>query len=253
MIEGMFDVRPAYTCDKQAVGLARTNAFISNKGWSLVNLLTRRTKAYLIRRSLQKGSMIFAGSMIQGFAMAVFLFPHAIPSGGAAGLAVLLNYWFQLPMSIGLWLMNFLFLITSIQYLGKISAVGTIGVITTTAVSVNFFEVYFRTPFENIWLDLLTGSIFLGLGITLLLKQRVSNGGIGFVALALSKQKKIDPGKALFWMNGFIFLLTAVVINWQIVIQALLCQWLSTRIVSWLYRVSFPPVLQMAWRNKRDG
>lgn len=216
-----------------------------------MNLLKRRSKAYLLRRSIQKGTLIAAGSVIQGFAMGVFLFPHAIPSGGAAGLAVLLNHWFLFPMSIGLWLMNFLFLITSIQYLGKISAVGTIMVITSTAVSVNFFEVYFKSPFTNIWLDLMAGSLFLGCGITLLMKQRVSNGGIGFVALALAKQKRINPGKALFWMNGFIFAVTAIVIDWQIIIQAILCQWISTRIVSWLYFASMPGKFTPAWRNKR--
>ncbi|MGG6310927.1 YitT family protein [Paenibacillus macerans] len=205
------------------------------------------------RRLWIKSSHIFAGSLIQGFAMGVFLFPHSIPSGGGAGIAVLLNHWFQLPMSIGLWLTNISFLLFAVHYLGRISAIGTIMVITVTSVSVNFFEVYFKTPFANVWVNLLAGSLFLGVGIAILFKQRVTNGGIGFVALAIAKRKRLNPGSALFWMNGGIFLITAIVIDWKIIIQALLCQWLSTRIVKWLYSAPLMakrPLYFLAWRKK---
>lgn len=210
-------------------------------------------RAMLLRRLWKKITHIFAGSLIQGFAMGVFLFPHSIPSGGGAGLAVLWNYWFHLPMSIGLWLSNISFLLFAVHYLGRVSAIGTIMVITVTSVSVNFFEVYVKTPFSNVWINLLAGSLFLGIGISVLFKERVTNGGIGFVALAIAKYKRINPGSALFWMNGGIFLITAIVIDWKIIVQALLCQWISTRIVKWLYAPSFPakrPLYFLAWRKK---
>ncbi len=185
--------------------------------------------------------------------MGVFLFPHSIPSGGGAGLAVLLNYLLHLPISIGLWLANISFLLFAVQYLGKFSAFGTILVITTTAVSVNFFDVYVDSPFANVWFDLLAGSLFLGTGIAVLIGQGVSNGGIGFVALAIAKYRRINPGTSLFWMNTIIFLATAYLIDWKIIIQALLCQWLSTRMVNWFHN---PYVSRrktgghLAWRKK---
>ena len=210
-------------------------------------------RMYFLRRLLKKGSLIITGSVLQGFGMAVFLFPHSIPSGGAAGLAVLLNYWFQLPMSLGLWLMNIMFLLSTVHYLGKISALGTIMVITVTSVSVNVLDVYFESPFANIWIDLLAGALLLGVGISILLSQRVSNGGIGYVALAIYKFKRINPCRTLFWMNGFIFLIAAYVIDWKIIILAVLCQWISTRIVTWIYNPPFrreTPIYTLAWRKK---
>ncbi|MEK3731837.1 MULTISPECIES: YitT family protein [Paenibacillus] len=204
-----------------------------------------------IRRLINKLSMIAAGSIIQGYAMAVFLFPHAIPSGGGAGIAVLLNHGFGIPMSLGLWFANIAFLLFTVHYLGSVSAVGTVLVITITSVSVNFFEVYVAPPMNNVWLDLLLGSLLLGTGIALLMKQRVSNGGIGYVALAIYKYKRIHPGTSLFWMNGFIFALTAYVIDWQIIVLAVLCQWLSTRMIHFILRIQSPrPALRPAWRKK---
>ncbi|BFH60558.1 MULTISPECIES: YitT family protein [Paenibacillus] len=211
-----------------------------------------RNKFYFYRRLYRKISLITAGAVIQGLAMAVFLFPHDIPSGGGSGIAVLLHHFFGLPMSLGFWFANFVFLIFTAPYLGNASTIGTIYVITVTSVSVNFFEVYIKHPFPNVWIDLLIGSVFLGTGVAMLMRQRVSNGGIGFAALALYKYKKIKPGTSLFWMNGFIFSLTAIVIDWKIIILAIGCQLISTRIINWLLRSTRPkarPGFGFAWRS----
>lgn len=200
-----------------------------------MSAITYRPRARFFQRLWQKNIHILAGSLIQGFAMGVFLFPHAIPAGGCAGLAILLYHSLQLPVSIGLWATNILFLLLAVHYLGRVSAIGTIIVITATAVSVNFFQVYLHSPFSNVWLDLIAGSVLLGTGISILLRERFTNGGIGFVALALSRRRRMNPGSTLFWMNTIIFLLTAVVIDWSILVLALLCQWISTRIVKIVY------------------
>lgn len=211
-------------------------------------------RPFFYRRLSKKISLITAGSIIQGFAMAVFLFPHSIPSGGGAGIAVLLNHAFGIPISLGLWFSNFIFLVFTVQYLGSVSAFGTVYVITVTSVSVNFFEVFVKPPFANVWIDLLCGSMFLGTGVALLMKQRVSNGGIGYVALAIYKYKGIHPGTSLFWMNGFIFALAAYAIDWKIIILAIVCQWLSTRMINWLLHMPGPRPkwgYGVAWRSKK--
>lgn len=212
-----------------------------------------RPRARFFRRLWQKNIHILVGSLIQGLAMGMFLFPHSIPAGGCAGLAVLLNYGFQLPVSIGLWTTNILFLLFAVHYLGRVSAIGTIMVITITAVSVNFYEVYLHSPFANVWMDLVAGSILLGIGISVLLRERFTNGGIGFVALAIERRHKMNPGSALFWINTIIFLITAVVIDWSIIVLALLCQWISTRIVRAVYSPSVllkRPFYFGAWRRR---
>ncbi|MEI0737245.1 YitT family protein [Paenibacillus sp. JTLBN-2024] len=104
---------------------------------------------------------------------------------------------------------------------------------------------FVKPPIGNVWIDLLVGSVILGTGISMLLRQRVSNGGIGYVALAIYKYKRIHPGTSLFWMNGFIFMLTAYVIDWKIIVLAVACQWMSTRIINWIHRFQIP-----VWRGK---
>jgi uncharacterized membrane-anchored protein YitT (DUF2179 family) len=210
----------------------------------------RRQSVKDMRSFLRKYILVTIGAVLQGFAMGVFLFPNYIPSGGAGGFTVLLNYWFGIPLSLALWIMNASMLLFALHYLGGKSTIGTLFGITVTSISVNLFEVYLDTPFSTISLDLLFGSILLGIGIAILLRQGVSNGGVGVIALIIAKYKKINPGKSLFWINGVIFVITGYVIVWEIIIQALICQWVSTTIVRWLYNVRVPRkrmIIDLIW------
>jgi uncharacterized membrane-anchored protein YitT (DUF2179 family) len=210
----------------------------------------RRRSVKDMRSFLRKYILVTIGAVLQGFAMGVFLFPNYIPSGGAGGFTVLLNFWFGIPLSLALWIMNASMLLFALHYLGGKSTIGTLFGITVTSISVNLFEVYLDTPFSTISLDLLFGSILLGIGIAILLRQGVSNGGVGVIALIIAKYKKINPGKSLFWINGVIFVITGYVIVWEIIIQALICQWVSTTIVRWLYNVRVPRkrmIIDLIW------
>jgi uncharacterized membrane-anchored protein YitT (DUF2179 family) len=200
----------------------------------------RRQPEKNIRSLLRKYILVATGAVIQGFAMGVFLFPNYIPSGGAGGFTVLLNYWFGIPLSLALWIMNASMLLFALHYLGGKSTIGTLFGITVTSISVNLFEGSLDSPFSTVSLDILFGSIFLGIGIAVLLRQGVSNGGVGVIALIIAKYKNINPGKSLFWINGVIFVITGYAIVWEIIIQALICQWVSMTIVRWLYNVRVP-------------
>src|SRR5699024_7729380 len=161
------------------------------------------------------------GGIIQGFGMGLFLFPNAIPSGGAGGIAILLNHLFLLDISVSLWIVNFFMLLTGVKELGKRFALWTIVGMTMTSLSVHFF-------------DLILGSVLLGTGIGILMRQGVSNGGAGVVAFVIALRRNILPGKPLFIINGVIFIMTSIIINWKIVFLALMSQWISTRVIDFI-------------------
>jgi uncharacterized membrane-anchored protein YitT (DUF2179 family) len=204
--------------------------------------------------SIRTYILITCGGLIQGIGMALFLFPHSIPSGGAGGLAVLLNYWFNMPLSFALWVVNFSMLVAAIYWLGNASAIGTMYGITITSLSVHLFSFDMYRPYDNIWIDLLIGSVILGIGIGILLRQGVSNGGMGVLALIIANLKDIAPGKPLFLLNSSIFILTGSIIAWSIVIQALMSQWLSTRMVDYIFHLNVNfgyKQPHLSWRKKK--
>lgn len=182
---------------------------------------------------------VLIGGAIQGLGMGAFLFPHAIPSGGAGGVTVLCNYFFHIDYGLCLWLVNFSLIIFGVRYLGKRFAVWTVIGITMTSIAVSYFGQLNLIQDRNFLFDVLAGSVFLGTGIGLLMRFDVSNGGIGVLALIMSKSRNILPGKPLFYINSFIFLFVALVIDWKLIFLTLFSQWISSKMVDLVCQVNF--------------
>lgn len=193
------------------------------------------------------------GAIVQGMAMSIFLFPHSIPSGGAAGLAILVNHWFQLPLGFSLWLANVVFLVFALKYFGYTWTFRTILAVATTSTTVSLFSIkYLIVPHVSIVLDIVAGAILFGIGVGILIRAGASSGGMVIPALMIATYKNWSPGKVMMAINLCIFLLTSIVIDYKIVIYAIICQFISTNIIDFIYELKFNPssFLTPSWRKK---
>ncbi|QOR65140.1 YitT family protein [Cytobacillus suaedae] len=204
------------------------------------------------KRILVTYTLIFSGAILQGLAMSLFLFPHNIPSGGAAGLAILINHWLQLPLGLALWFVNFAFLVLALKYFGYTWTIRTMLSVTITSVTVSLASEHMELSTNYFWVDLLSGGIIFGIGVGLLIRNGASSGGMVIPALMIAKMKGTSPGRVMLWINFFIFLLTATVIDWTIVIFAILCQTISTNIIDFIYHFKMPYSYstEFGWRKK---
>lgn len=206
-----------------------------------------------MRRKLFIYFCILFGAFLQGMSMSLFLFPHSIPSGGGAGLAILINHWFHLSLGFSLWLANVFFLFFALNYFGYTWTLRTIISVATTSLTITILTSQITLPHINIFLDILGGSIFFGIGVGILIRAGSSSGGMVIPALMIASYKKWSPGKVMMVINLIIFLLTSFVINYKIVIYAIVCQFLSTNIIDFIYRLrlkSFILFLSPNWRKK---
>jgi uncharacterized membrane-anchored protein YitT (DUF2179 family) len=196
---------------------------------------------------------LFIGAILQGLAMSLFLFPHDVPSGGAAGLAILVNHFTHLPLGTSLWIVNFFFLTLALKYFGYAWTLRTMFSVTVTSITVSLIQAYLIIPHDFLFVDLLMGSIIFGTGVGILIRNGASSGGMVIPALMIATYKNWRPGKVMFGVNFSIFLLTAFVIDLRIVIYAVICQWISTKIIDFIFHYNFslhPPFFSMAERKK---
>ncbi|MFT4413037.1 YitT family protein [Fredinandcohnia humi] len=178
-----------------------------------------------------KGLLLGIAAMIQGFAMATFLFPHFIPTGGAASVAVLMNYVVKVPFETSLWVLNASLLFAAVKWLGKASALWTMYCVTVTSITINLLSPFTTEQVFNVFLDLPIGSVIFGIGIGILFRMGASSGGMDILALLISKTNGYPPGKTLFFINGTILLVTGVVVDWKIILFAIAGQFISTMIL----------------------
>ena len=206
----------------------------------------------MMKRILFKYCYLLIGAFLQGMSMSIFLFPHSIPSGGAAGLALLMNHWFHLPLGLSLWLANVVFLIFAFKYFGYTWTFRTILSVATTSLTVTILTSQFPFPHGHIFFDIIAGSILFGVGVGVLIRAGASSGGMVIPALMIASYKNWSPGKVMMGINFFIFLLTSLVIDYKIVIYAIICQLLSTNIIDFIYEFKFHKfnVLYLNWRKR---
>ncbi|EDL65861.1 YitT family protein [Bacillus sp. SG-1] len=185
--------------------------------------------------NINKALILGMAAAIQGVAMSVFLFPHFIPSGGAASTGVLLKYLFNVPYAVTLWTLNAGLLIIAAKWLGAKNALWTLYCVTVTSLIIKWISSIVLSPVSYVLTDLLMGAVIFGVGLGILFKMGASSGGMDILALILSKIKGFPPGKCLFWINGTLLLLTGMVVDWFIILYALVCQLIGTRILDVIY------------------
>lgn len=188
---------------------------------------------------MQKVVWFTTGAFLQGLAMAVFLFPHAIPSGGVAGIAILNNYFFQIPLALTLWIINFGLLLLAVKKLGKQTALWTIYCVAVTSVTVDWLSSLIQSPVNNMLFDVIYGALIFGTGVGILFRFGASSGGMDILALILAKWMGKKPGVILFWINSIVLLLTALTVGFEIILFALMCQWIVTRIIDYVRTAQF--------------
>jgi uncharacterized membrane-anchored protein YitT (DUF2179 family) len=194
----------------------------------------------MIKRKFIIYISLFFGAILQGASMSLFLFPHSIPSGGAAGLAILLNHWFHFSLGFSLWMANAVFLFFALNYFGYTWTLRTILSVATTSITVTIITTQTEFPHINIVFDMIGGSILFGIGVGILIRAGASSGGMVIPALMLASYKKWSPGKVMMGMNLLIFSITALVIDYKIVLYAIICQFLSTNIIDFIYDFKIP-------------
>lgn len=196
-------------------------------------------------------SLLF-GAFLQGMSMSLFLFPHSIPSGGAAGIALLLNHWFHLSLGFSIWMANAVFLFFALNYFGYTWTLRTIISVAATSITIMILTSQVNLPHGNLIFDLLGGSLFFGIGVGILIRAGASSGGMVIPALIVANYKKWSPGKVMMVMNLLIFSITSIVIDYKIVIYAIICQFLSTNLIDFIYQLKIPKISMLSpnWRKK---
>ncbi|MDF1510078.1 YitT family protein [Robertmurraya sp. DFI.2.37] len=198
-------------------------------------------------------SFLLLGAIMQGMAMSIFLFPHSIPSGGAAGIAILVNHWFHLPLGFSLWLANVVFLVFALKYFGYTWTFRTILAVAATSTTVTLISTTFNNiPHTHILLDIAVGSVLFGVGVGILIRTGASSGGMVIPALMIATYKNWSPGKVMMGINLLIFLLTSFVIDYKIVFFAVICQLISTNVIDLIYQLKIysTTFLTPSWRRK---
>lgn len=136
---------------------------------------------------------ILLGNTLIAFALSTLFFENNIICGGVSGIGLVINHYFNLPISSVVAVVNVSLFFLGLYFLGKEFAMTTLASTIIFPVILEYFE---STPYFHHYLDdpfmaaILAGCL-VGIGIGLVLKANASTGGVDILALVINKKYKV--------------------------------------------------------------
>ncbi len=175
--------------------------------------------------------LITLGAFLLALGINVFLVPQKLSTGGVSGIGTVLKYLFNIPLSVTNIIINAFLFILGFKFLGKNSVVKTIvGIILLTV----FLEVTSYIPqYEgDIFSAFIAGSVLIGIGIGLVVRQGASTGGSDFLSLMLNKFfPHVSIAKIMLFIDCIIVFLSGIVFkSLAVMIYSVSALYLSSKI-----------------------
>lgn len=141
-----------------------------------------------VKEFMYETFLLLVGCLLMALSFVLFFDPHSIAPGGLTGMAIIINYLFDIP----LWLVNLAFniplFLIAYKVLSKRECLKTFLGIVLFTWSLNVFENFGTLEITNdVLLATLAGGVILGLGLGIIFKINGTTGGTDLIGLILNK------------------------------------------------------------------
>lgn len=169
-------------------------------------------------------------TIIVAAAVYFFLIPSHVSVGSISGLAMVLENFIPLKISVITLVLNFFLLILGFLFIGKEFGAKTVYTSLLVPVALAVFEVFFpdsQSFTSDPFLDMLCYIFVVSVGQAMLFNRNASSGGLDIVAKFLNKYLHMDLGKALSLAGMCVALSSAFVYDKKIVVLSVLGTYIS--------------------------
>lgn len=177
-------------------------------------------------------SVMVGANLICAAAFNLFYIPNHFLSGGLSGISVLLEYLFRIPTGVTVFVLNLPLFIVGMQQIDR-------EFIRNTIVSVALFSMLLGllTPLrgsvqiEDPLLMAIMGGALNGIGMGLLFKHKMSQGGFDIIAAIIKKKRNMEIGTVLMALNGMLILISSMVFDLTSAMYTLVALFVSYQVM----------------------
>ncbi len=168
---------------------------------------------------------IIIGSVLLAISYNVLVVPYGLLSGGLSGIALIGKYLFNIPLPIGILILNIPVFILGLRELNLsfilYSLIGTL--ILTAALPLT--EPYLPVPELDLFLAAVFSGVISGIGGGIILRSGASLGGADIIAMIVKKKWNISIGACFFYFNVFVILLSLYFFELKIALYTIVSMW----------------------------
>ncbi|SFJ64812.1 Uncharacterized membrane-anchored protein YitT, contains DUF161 and DUF2179 domains [Terrisporobacter glycolicus] len=170
-----------------------------------------REEKISFKEFLYETFLLIVGCLLIALSFVLFFDPHSIAPGGLTGLAVIINYLFNIP----LWFVNLIFnvplFILAYKVLTKKECLKTLLGIVFFTLALNLFENFANFQITNdVLLSTLTGGVILGLGLGVIFNINGTTGGTDLIGLILNRWLPSISVPKLMGVADFIVVMSSI-------------------------------------------
>lgn len=164
-----------------------------------------------------------------------FLANNNILNGGLTGIATILNYLFDFPIGMGIFLMNVPLLLVAFKKLGMMFVFRTFWVIAISSVIIDlgaFLPVYKN----DLLLSAIFGGVLSGFSLGIIFLRNATTGGVDIIAKLIKlKYPHITLGKSIFILDAVVIITGGIVYgNLESMLYAAITVFVSAQVLDYI-------------------
>lgn len=176
--------------------------------------------------------MIILGSAISGVAFNLFIIPNMLLSGGISGIALILNYLFNINTGLMIFAFNIPVFILGYKFVDKefvfLSLVGMI----SFSIWIEAFSFLRETVLiKDIMLACIYAGVLNGIGLGIVLKNRASLGGTDIIAVIFKKYFSMSIGSTSLIINILIIVVASFITDLSLAMYTLITMFIASTVV----------------------
>jgi uncharacterized membrane-anchored protein YitT (DUF2179 family) len=161
---------------------------------------------------IQKALAILIGSTLIAIGINYFVIPHHLVEGGLIGVGLIGKYAFEFQPGLTIIILSSPLYLIAFFHERSLFYNGIHGLLVSSFLIDLLRPISYHSSVP-IFISSLSGGFIIGIGISILLINHVSSGGMDLMALLLSKKTSINVGIFLLFFDSIIILVGSIVIS----------------------------------------
>lgn len=188
-----------------------------------------------VLRTIKEYSLITVGALVAALGISWFLAPHAIVSGGASGIAIIINKLTGFPIGVSVLLINIPLFIAGVIFLGNSFGIKSLygAFVFSILLDATAIDVILT---QNLLMSSVFGGALLGIGFGFIFLSGATSGGTDILASLGNKAvPAIDIGKWFFIIDIIIiFCGTAFFRNTELLLTGIISLFLNSWVLDYI-------------------
>lgn len=190
----------------------------------------KRIRGFFTLQLLKHFVGIVIGATIVSASINTLIIPNQIADGGITGIAIILHYLFQWPVSWAVFVLNLPLFMLGLRLVGRnfliFSIVGVSVLSATLSLTMNLPVLTHDTLLAAI-----SGGVLTGIGMGIIFRSRGSLGGTDILAVMFARTTSFSVGQILLGIDAVIFLGVAILFRPEMAMYAMIYMFIATRVV----------------------